>query len=156
MRKVSVPILRSYTLADVTIEIDEILNAPYEDIGEAAESIPAYIGWFGHQRAVVHERMLNLEYAWKETEARAYFDLKSGQFVAKGFGEKVTEEGLKRAVLLVEEVKAAAEKYNRCLKNFEWMKSVIDALDAKLELVRSREATRRMEHEPDKNRHSRE
>lgn len=156
MRKVSIPILKSYTVADVTVEIDAILNAPYEDIGEAAESIPAYLGWFGHQKACAAERLINYDYNLKEMEARAYFDLRNGQFVAKGFGEKVTEDGLKRAVVLVEEVKAASLKYAKAKKDFDWMNSTIVALMAKLELVRSREATRRMEHEPDKNRHSTE
>jgi hypothetical protein len=156
MRKVSIPILKSYTVADVTVEIDKILNAPYEDIGEAAESIPAYLGWFGYQKACAAERLINYDYNLKEMEARAYFDLRGGQYVAKGFGEKVTEEGLKKAVILVEEVKAASMKHAKAKKDFDWMNSTIEALRAKLELVRSREATRRMEHEPDKNRHSTE
>lgn len=150
MRKFSVPVLAAFRFGDQKADLDEILNAPFEDIGEAAERIPALIGWFGFQKGLAQERLINADYHWKELEARAYFDLKNGQFVAKGFGEKVTEEGLKRAVLLVEEVKAASEKYSHCKRDVEWIIGTVDALKAKFELVRSTEATRRMEHEPDR------
>lgn len=153
MRKYEVPKLKAYTLANgETVDLDAILNAPYEDISEAAERLPAYIGWFGHQRAMAVEEEIMADFEWKQEEARQYFELKNGGFQTQGFGEKMTEESLKKALLMTPQVEAAAANYasrKRHLENLTW---VIEALKAKLELVRSSEATRRMEHEPDRNR----
>lgn len=152
MKKIFVPVLKSYTVGDVTADIGSILNAPYEDIAEAAEAIPGWIGWFGYQKGLASERLLNAEFAWKQAEATQYFELKNGAFVTQGFGEKPTEAALEKAVLLTEQVKAAAEQYSKCKRHVDWINSTIEALKAKFELVRSSEATRRMEHEPDRNR----
>lgn len=151
MKKIETPVVTAFIVGNQRIDVDAILNCPFEDIREAAEKIPAYLGWFGHQKALALERVINTEYRLKQAQARAYNDLKNnGQFVAKGFGEKITESALERVVHLMPEVEEAQDKYKTALKNFEWIKGTIEALKAKFELVRSSEATRRMEHEPDK------
>lgn len=153
MNKIETPVVKAFIVGDVRVDVNAILNCPFEDIREAAEKIPAYLGWFGHQRALAMERVINTDYRLKQAEARAYNDLKNnGKFVAMGFGEKVTESALERVVHLMPEVEQAQEKYRTAKKNFDWINGTIDALKAKFELVRSSEATRRMEHEPDKKR----
>lgn len=151
MRKISVPVIKEFKVGDVVVDLESLLNAPFEDISEAAEKIPGVIGWFGYQKGLAVERELNADYRWKEAEAKAYFDLKGGRFVSDGFGEKPTETALLKAVLLTPEVKAASEDYAKYKRHLEWINGTVEALKAKLELVRSSEATRRMEHEPDKN-----
>lgn len=146
-----VPQLKSLTIGSDTLDLNYLLNAVFEDIGEAAESIPAAIGWLGYQRALAVQRLILSEQTWKKVEAQEYFDLKNGEYVSRGFGEKLTEEALKKAVVLADKVTEACEDYAKCKKNVDWMSTSIEALQAKLELVRSSEATRRMEHEPDKN-----
>lgn len=151
MRKISVPVVKKFQVGDEVVDLEAILNAPFEDISEAAERIPGLIGWFGYQRGLAIEREINADYHWKEAEAKAYFALKSGEFISRGYGEKPTEAALEKAVLLDPAVKAAAEDYAKRKRHLEWVNGTIEALKAKMELVRSSEATRRMEHEPDRN-----
>lgn len=156
INKTETPVIREFKVGGVVVNVDYILNCPYEDIREAAEQIPAYLGWFAHQKACAHERLINAKYKRDQAEARAYFELKGGQFLARGYGEKMTETALDKAVMLDPTVEAAVDHLKTCQKNFDWLNGTIDSLMAKLELVRSTEATRRMEHEPDKNRNSTE
>lgn len=150
--KGNVPVLKAFKVGDAVLDLDYLLNAPYEDVGEAAEKIPAAIGWLGYHRSMAIERLIISEQAWKATEARQYFELKNGGFTTQGFGEKPSEEALKRAIMLTPEVEAACQDYAKRKQHVEWLSTTIDSLKAKLELVRTSEATRRMEHEPDKNR----
>lgn len=147
-----VPPLKSFKFGDATVDLEWLLNAPYEDIGEAAAKIPPAIGYLGYHKSMSTERLIVSEQNWKRVEAQKYFDLKGGEFVSKGLGEKMTEESLKRATMLCPEVTAACADYAKRKQMVDWLAASIDALQAKLELVRSSEATRRMEHEPDKNR----
>ena len=147
-----VPNLKSFTVGTETLDLNYLLNAPYEDIGEAAEKIPAAIGWLGYHRGLALERLIVSEQVWKKVEAQQYFRLKNGGFTAEGLVDKPTEEALKKAILLTPEVTAACDDYAKRKRHAEWLSASIDALQAKLELVRSSEATRRMEHEPDRNR----
>jgi hypothetical protein len=145
-----VPPLKELKLDNESIDLKYLLQAPYEDIREACDQIPAALGWLGHRRAMAIERLIVNEQMWKEAESKAYFELKGGGYVSGGYGEKFTEESLKRALVLADEVKAACDKYASSKRNVERLSSAIDALHAKLDLVRSSEVTRRMEHESDK------
>ena len=151
-----VPNLRSLKVGDETLALHDLLQAPYEDISEAAEQLPAAIGWLGYQRAIGIERMILSEQAWKKAEATQYFELKNGGFISGGFGDKPTEDALKRALLLTPQVEEACADYAMRKRHVEWVSASIEALKAKLELVRSSEATRRMEHEPDRGRSTRD
>lgn len=152
MRKFSVPALASFRSSEgEVIDIAAILNAPYEDIGEAAAVIPPHLGWLGYQKAAATERIINNKHRFKEAEAKAYFALKNGEFVARGYGEKITEAALEHAVNLDPDVIAASEAYAKAEKDYERFAGTIEALKAKMELCRSSETTRRMEHEPDRN-----
>lgn len=146
--KEPVPTLKKFTVGDETLDLNYLLNAPYEDIREASENIPAAIGWMGYHRGVANERLIIAEQAWKAAEATAYFALKNGGFISGGFGEKVTEEGLKKALELDKGVKDACAAYATRKRHVDWISASIDALKAKLELVRSSEVTRRLEDEP--------
>ena len=64
----------------------------------------------------------------------------------------MTEDALKHAVALQPAVDEAAAEYAHQKQQVDWFGATIEAFQAKLELVRSSEATKRMEHEPDKNR----
>jgi hypothetical protein len=149
-----VPPLKAFKVGYAVVDLEWLLNAPYEDIGEAAAKIPPAIGYLGFHRSLAMERLIVSEQNWKKVEAKMYFDLKNGQFTARGLGDKASEEALKRAIMTCPEVDAACADYAKRKQTVEWLSSSIDALQAKLELVRSSEATRRMEHEPDKNKNT--
>lgn len=146
-----VPKLISFRVADGTeCDLQFLLNAPFEDISEAADKIPAALGWLGYQRSLAVERLILAEHQWKRTEAEEFHNLKNGGYVAQGFGDKPSVEAIKLAVLLMDSVQTACQMYAKRKRHVEWLTSSIDALKAKLDLVRSSEVTRRMEHEPDR------
>lgn len=134
----------SLTLAGHTVDIQHYLSKPYDDIAEASLEIPALLAFLGQQRAWAVERVLRAEREWKKAEAKAYFDLREGQFVAKGFGPKMTEDALKRAVVLDEAVDAAGENYEKRKRMLDAFNETIAALKMKIDLVRSTETTRRV------------
>jgi len=140
----------SYTIGGETCDLDAILKAIYEDIGEAAERIPPWIGWLGYQKAKAGERVVNSKFRLKNAEATEYVALKNGGLISKGYGEKITEAACERCIFLSPEVKAASEAYAKAEKDYEWLKHSIEALLSKMELVRSSEATRRAESENDR------
>lgn len=150
--KQAVPVLKAFKVGDAVVDLEWLLNAPYEDIGEAAAKIPPAIGYLGYHKSLATERLINSEQSWKRVESEQYFALKNGGFISGGFGEKMSEEALKRALMMSTEVTAACADYAKRKQTVDWLSASIDALQAKLELVRSSEATRRMEHEPDQNR----
>ena len=137
------PLLSKLTLAGQTVDIHELLTAPYEDIREASERVPAVLSFLGTQRAWAVERLLNAERAWRKAEAEAYFRLKNGDFVAGGYGSKVTEDALKHAVALDDAVEAAAAEYTKRKRLLDSFTETISALKLKIDLVRSSETTRR-------------
>lgn len=151
IRKESIPILASFKTPDgQVVDIDSLLKSEYEDIGEASARLPPNIGFLGYHKAKANERLINNKHRLKEAEARAYFALKGGEFMARGFGEKMTEAALVHAVNIDPSVIAASEAYAKEEKNYDWLVATIKALEAKLDLVRSVEATKRMEHEHEK------
>jgi hypothetical protein len=150
MNNYDVPVLTAFKAGGQRLDIEAILNAPYEDVGEAAAAIPAAIGWLGYQEGQAKARVVNTDFHLKKAWAKEYFALKGGEFVSRGHGEKMTEEALKHAVALSPEVEKAVEAHAAAEKDAKWLSRTIDALSAKMELLRTVEATRRMEHEPDR------
>jgi phosphoglycolate phosphatase-like HAD superfamily hydrolase len=151
MRKISIPPIKNYKTTDGTVvDVEAILTASFEDIGEAASQIPPYLGYFSHQKGLMRQMWVNGEHRVKEAEAKAYFALKNGEFISKGYGEKMTEAAVEHAVALDPAVIKAVEDLAIARKNYEWIQGQIEALQAKLDLVRSSETTRRLEHEPER------
>jgi len=143
MNKIIVPKLKNIKIGNETLDLDSLLNSEFEDVREASEQLPAAIAWLGFHRGYAYERLTIAEQEWNEAEARVYFDLRNGAFVERGYGDKMTEEALKKAVLLDESVSQAAVEYASAKRWLEVYNSTIEALVAKLDLVRTSEATRR-------------
>jgi len=143
MKKIVVPKLANIKVGADTLDLDYLLNNEFEDVREASEQLPAAIAWLGYNRGYAYERLTICEQEWNEAEARAYFDLRAGKFLEKGYGEKMTEEALKKAVALDETVSEAVAAYASAKRWLEVYNSTIEALMAKLDLVRTSEATRR-------------
>jgi hypothetical protein len=137
------PILDKLTLGGQVVDIQDLLTSPYEDIREASERVPAVLAFLGNQRAWAVERLMNAERAWRKAEAEAYFRLKNGDFVAAGYGAKVTEDALKHAVTLDVMVEAKAVEYTKRKRLLDSFSETISALKLKVDLVRSSETTRR-------------
>jgi hypothetical protein len=127
------------------VDLKQLLCSPYDDISEAAEKIPAYIGYFGYQLACARARIFKIRNSLKIAEAKAYFGLKNGDFIANGYGDKYTETAISQAVVLDEKVQKAANLLAAAERDFIWISEILEALKAKLDLLRSVEVTRRLE-----------
>ena len=138
-----IPVISKLKMGTDILDVDYYLRKEYEDISLAAEEIPGVIAWLGEMRGWCYGRFINSESAWRTAEAKAYFELRGGQFQALGFGEKMTEESLKHAVQLDPIVREAAATYADNKRKLIRVDETIDALKLKIDLVRSSETTRR-------------
>lgn len=141
--KPPVPLLSVLTIDGETIDLDYLLNAPYEDVSEAAEKLPGAISWMNDKRADAYEQLALATRKHKEEQARQYFELREGGFEERGLGGKVTETALKMAVMLEPSVIAAATIMESWDARLMRVTGQIEAVQAKLDLVRTSEATRR-------------
>ena len=84
-----------------------------------------------------------------EVEARAYMDLRGGLFEERGYG-KLTEKALDHAVALEETVRKVHREFATLSSWCNRLEHLMSALQMKIELTRSSEATRRLveEHTP--------
>ena len=124
------------------LDVQHFLCHEYQDIREAAEELPAIIEWVNAQLQSITEQMLQKKQHIKEVEAAAFFDLSNGKF-AEEYESKMTAAALERAVVLVPEVKKVHKDYSIL---YGWVKRLTNlqySLQAKLDLTRSSEATRR-------------
>jgi hypothetical protein len=142
-------LLKSLKLGETIVDLNAILTAPYEDVREASFKLPQILAFLAQQRAWAYERCWKAERELERAESKAYMLLKSGQFVAKGYGERATEESLKRAVVLEDSVIAAENVYIECKRKYESFGDTISALKLKIDLIRSSETTRRWTEDPE-------
>jgi hypothetical protein len=122
------------------LDLDHWLSREYDDIGHASSELPAVIEWVNAQLQSVAESKIVRKHEIKEAEARAYFRLRRDELPD---GAKKTETSIAHAVALDEEV---TEIYREFAVLSAWSQRLINllfSLQAKLDLVRSTEATRR-------------
>lgn len=136
------PKLDPIILDGYKLDVQYFLCHEYSDIGEAAEELPAIIEWVNMQLQSVTEQMLQKKQEIKEVEAAAFFDLSNGKF-AENYESKMTAAALDRAVVLEPDVRKVHKDYAIL---YGWVKRLGNlqfSLQAKLDLTRSSEATRR-------------
>lgn len=126
-----------------SLDVNYYVTKEYRDIGEAVIELPAVVEWLNYQNQIALETKISLKAQIDRTEAQAYFDLKNGDFQRKGYGDKATEDALKRAVCLDREVEKLTEQYAIYAALVDRLSNIQRSLSFKLELVRSNEATRR-------------
>lgn len=157
--------LRGYD--NQTLDIQYYLEEDYADVSDAAREIPAVMEWINELRQAYHEERDRLEAELRDAqeklktdlaqaEALAYFDLKGngdGSYQTN-YQCKPTEEGLKMAVLLDPKCREIREQSGpTCRKLRDQLATAtamvsrlggtLDSLQAKVDLIRSSEATRR-------------
>lgn len=125
------------------LDLQYFLGSEYTDIREASEELPAVIEWINSELQVAVALKVNTKFAVKQAEARAYFQLKDGGFERAGYGEKMTEKALEHAVNLDKGLAKAVEEFANATAWVTRLSNLLGSLQAKLELVRSTEATSR-------------
>ena len=145
--KFPLPKLRSLTLANETCHMEHYLTRDYDDVGEAAEELPAVMGWLNYHFAEASEAADRAKRQYREEEARVYFELRNGGFETGGYGDKQTESALSKATILEPTVQKKAVAWEAASKVCEQIRGQVLALQVKLDLIRTSEATRRRIHE---------
>lgn len=136
----TVPIL---DLGAFQVDVNYYLTKDYADIGQAALELPALIEALNWQNQVNRERLYRREAELGRVQAEVYFELKRGGFQQAGYGEKASEDALKMALKLDPRVIELQEELAVMTGWDARFRHLMHALQFKLDLVRSTEATRR-------------
>lgn len=131
------------TLGGYTLRPGYFLARDYEDISQAAAELPPVIDWVSHQLQSITEQLHRAEDGVKRSEAAAWFELLRGGFEDRGYSGKKTTHAVLMAVRLDPDVNRAQEDYAILSGWHVRLTNLMRALQAKLELVRSSEATKR-------------
>ncbi len=143
MKQPPVPRLSKFVIDGETIDLDYLLTTEFEEVAEAAEKLPGAIAWLNWKRADASEQVDISERQFKEEEARQYFELRNGAFEERNYGGKMTDKAVALAVRLEQSVINKAREWEIWRAHLLRITGQIEALQAKLDLVRTSEATRR-------------
>lgn len=128
-----------------SLDIQYYLEEDYADVSDAARELPAVMEWLNELRQSYQEERDRVKLDLDVAEAKAYFDLKGtgdGSFLVN-YQCKPTEEGMKMAVTLDAEVRRLREQLAGVTAVAARLTGTILSIQAKVELIRSSEATRR-------------
>ena len=128
--------------SEFVLNLDTFLKHPYEEIGEAAVELPAIIEWTNQQLQWVIEQKGVKKQELKTVRAQAFVDLKNGGAQNKIQG-KVSENAIEQLIELDSEVIRVNEELSKILGWSSRLTTLLYVLQAKLDLVRSTESTRR-------------
>lgn len=130
---------------DSEIDVDYYMRETYDDVTTASVELPTVIETLNELRqAYVEERGL-AKVRLAEATAEAYFDLRgtgTGSF-SESYPGKMTEDALKMAVVLDPAVKELNARLVVNAAMVNRLSGAIQSFQAKVELLRSSEATRR-------------
>jgi len=135
---------------DDVIDLDYYLSQDYEDIVAASQELPALIEWINARLQENIELKIITKQKIRNVEAKVFFNLKNGDFIEKGYGPKMTDKALERAIALDPKVERVWEDFAVLSGWVSRLQNLLSSFQAKLDLVRSSEATRR-KLEPDEN-----
>lgn len=136
------PPLEPITLDGFKLDIASYLHKEYDDISEAAVEIPAVIEWVNEKLQEMVERKIECKAKIKRVEAQEYNRLRGGAYLEE-FEGKMTDAAVGAAVQVSEKVERAHEDFAVYSGWHTRLHNLISVLEAKLDLVRSVEATRR-------------
>jgi hypothetical protein len=143
MKTMPVPQLAKLKLGGETLDLDYFLTRVFDDVAQVTEELPAAICWLNWKRADAIQWEMIAERELKEAEATAYFELRNGGFEDKNYGGKMTDKAVTCATCLEPTVIASAKVYESRRAMRERIYGCVVALQARLDLVRTSEATRR-------------
>ena len=128
--------------SEFSLNLDTFLKHPYEEIGEAAVELPAIIEWTNQQLQWIIEQKGVKKQELKTVRARAFVQLKNGGAQEQIPG-KVSEQAIEQLIELDPEVIRINEELSKVLGWSSRLSNLLYVLQAKLDLVRSTESTRR-------------
>lgn len=135
-----VPKVKPIKFGNDVVWIDELLNMEYNEIGQAGELLTSAVAYLGWKRGDMVEAVINAEHAIKVAEQAADFRIRNEAKIA---GTKVTEASITRMIDADAGVIGAVANYAKYKKSLGLCIDLVKALEAKMDFVRSGEATRR-------------
>ena len=136
------PELGKLKLDDFDLDLDYFLKTDYTDANSASAELPAVIEWVNSKLQAYTEEKILAKSDVKQAEGKTFFALRSGAFETLFVG-KPTETAMEYAVAMDDSVRAAIEKYAVLCGWVQRLSNLIISLQAKLDLVRTAESTRR-------------
>ena len=125
------------------IDLNYFLNTDYVDASSAGVELPGLIEFINENYQYYLEWKIRQKGVLERARAKAYFGLKGGLWVSRGFAGNFSEAGADKAVELEEEVIAALEDYAIYSGQVARLNNMMQTLQAKLGITRTVEATRR-------------
>lgn len=141
-KQLPLPPVTKITFGNDELDIEAIVSHEYGDVAEASVTLPWAIEVVNQWLQYYTEQVVLDEYMIKFQEATAYFELRNGTFIGK-YGDKMTEKSLEHAVALDERVTKAHQDYASTKGWLKRLDNAVKTFQAKLDLVRTTEATRR-------------
>lgn len=130
-------------LGDFALDINYYLTTDYQDGQSACREIPAVIEYVNAQLQLMMEQKIIAKQNIKKVEGDIWNSLNRGLWEELGYEGKKTEDNMKRAIARHEDVVKAVSDYAWYASWCGRLANVIISLQAKLDLVRTSESTRR-------------
>jgi hypothetical protein len=149
---VVLPKLDKMTLGGYSLDIDYFLKTDYQSAHAAAKEIPTVIEWINSELQIAIEKKILTKQQLKKAEGAAFLDLRGALWERRGYAGKQTESAIEAAVHQEQEVIEAHENFAQWSGLVSRLVNTLLSLQAKLDLVRTSEATRRAMAEEDDDR----
>lgn len=146
----SVPIIKSVKIGKDELNINELLTRDYDDVREAGQILPAAMSWLSWQRAYYQEQLYMAEVTVDTIEGELTLKYKTEGLEGDGYAVKATEGAIDAAIAINPQILEQHRQVGKCKRIVHMLTGHINALERKIELVRTGEATQRraVEHEP--------
>ena len=127
------------------LDINHYLSSEYDDVSVANQELPVMMEWVHSKLQLMTERRLLVKQRVDEHRARTWFALQGddGEGFSANYRGKQTAEAMNHAINLDPKVIAAERQLARYTGWTQRLNNLRDSIQAKLDLVRSAEATRR-------------
>lgn len=142
--KVELPTLANFTMEGYPLDLDYFLKTHYVSVQAATSELPPVIEWINGLLQTAIEKKHMAKAGLKQAEGEAFHQLRIEEGWAQaGFTGKITEKALEAGIPLMNDVIQANEKYAKATGLVSRLQNMLLSFQAKLDLVRSSEATRR-------------
>jgi hypothetical protein len=138
-----IPQLDPITLDNFSLDVNHFLRKDYEDIALASIELPPIVEWINCKLMSLTEQKLKKEDEVKELEAKAWFYLNDGGWEDRDYKGRKNAYALLAASRLDSGVKQSKAELATLVAWCQRLYNVMTSFQAKLDLVRTAEATRR-------------
>jgi len=141
--EVVLPKLDKMELGGYALDIDYFLKTDYQGAHAAAKEIPTVVEWINSELQIAIEKKIICKQQLKKAEGAAFLDLRGALWERRGYAGKQTEAAIEAAVHQEQSVVEAHETLAYWSGLVSRLVNTLLSLQAKLDLVRTSEATRR-------------